>query len=119
MGQIFFSTMDKKIPFIFCFLFFSFLYLSASAQEPTREDACREYENILAKVDTTFAQMRACDSAMAEIQDRISKGDISEQNEILMYQEIVEIKKQKVLLESKLKKYGVLAKQLEYHCKND
>ena len=109
--------MDKKIPFIFCFLFFYFL--SASAQEPTREDACREYENILAKVDTTFAQMRACDSAMAEIQDRINKGNITEQNQLQMYQQIVEIKKQKILLEVKIKEYGVLAKQLEYHCKND
>lgn len=109
--------MDKKLLFLFYFSFF--VFLSANAQEITKEEACTEYFYILTKADTTFAQMRACDSAVAEIQKRISEGNISEQNEILMYQEIVETKKEKLLLEAKLEEYGILAKQLKYQCENN
>ncbi len=108
--------MDKKLLFLICFFIFIF---TATAQEITKEEACTEYFYILTKADTTFAQMRACDSAIAEIQSRISKGGISEQNELLMYQEIVETKKEKILLEVKLKEYGILAKQLKYQCENN
>lgn len=116
--------MYKKLLTLLILSIFLFFPLSSRSQildenGDTVSSNCLLYEDILSSVDTLYAQMRACDSAIAEIQNRISKGSISEQNEILMYQEIDVIKKEKILLEAKLEEYGILAKQLKYQCENN
>lgn len=111
----------KKILLVLTFFYFTNVTSQVVLDEngDTVNPSCLLYEDMLSSVDTLYAQMRACDSAVAEIQKRISKGNISEQNEILMYQEIVDIKKQKISLQAKLEEYGILAKELKYSCDNN
>ncbi len=106
--------MDKKITSLFLFFF---IFISAYSQTDS-VDACREYEKVLQQADTLFAQMRAYDSAMIEINRKILRGGISESVEDRLYRQIDDLKKEKEILQKKMEEYAVKAKTLRMECEN-
>lgn len=106
--------MDKKTALT---LFFFVIFLSAYSQTDS-VDACKEYEKMLLQADTLFAQMRAYDSAVIEINRKILRGGISESVEDRLYRQIDDLKKEKEILQKKMEEYAVKAKTLRMECEN-